>query len=97
MLVYFMDILSILRPFDIFYGHLIDCDNLAYLPPFWYILPRKIWQPCRPPQPTATELEVGDVNKMTGCYFYGRVDVLTFGDLEVGLVIPQFDQGCQIF
>jgi hypothetical protein len=36
----FMDIWSILRPFDIFY------DNLAYFSPFWYIEPRKIWQPC---------------------------------------------------
>jgi hypothetical protein len=22
------------------------CGNLVYFPPFWYILPRKIWQPC---------------------------------------------------
>jgi hypothetical protein len=35
MLVYFMDIWSILRPFDIFYGHLVVC-NLVYFPPFWY-------------------------------------------------------------
>jgi hypothetical protein len=21
------------------------CGNLAYFPPFWYVVPRKIWQP----------------------------------------------------
>jgi hypothetical protein len=25
---------------SIFYGHLV------YFPPFWYVVPRKIWQPC---------------------------------------------------
>jgi hypothetical protein len=47
MLVFFMDIWPILRPFDIpylgpfgiFYG------KLVYFSPFWYIVPRKIWQP----------------------------------------------------
>jgi hypothetical protein len=42
MLVYFMDNWSILRPFKISYGRLV------YFPPFWYIVPRKIWQPCCP-------------------------------------------------
>jgi hypothetical protein len=37
--VYFMDIWSILRQFGIVYGHLV------YFFPFWYFLPRKIWQP----------------------------------------------------
>jgi hypothetical protein len=31
---------SILLPFGLFYGHLV------YFPPFWYIVPRKIWQSC---------------------------------------------------
>jgi hypothetical protein len=44
----------------IFYGHLVHfkvfCyilwtfgiarDNLVYILPFWYFVPRKIWQPC---------------------------------------------------
>jgi hypothetical protein len=39
-LVYFMDIWSILRPFDIFYGHLV------YFVVIWYIFPRvgKLYQ-----------------------------------------------------
>jgi hypothetical protein len=47
MLVHFVAIWSILRPFvkilwqfGIFYGHLV------YFSPFWYVVPRKIWQPC---------------------------------------------------
>jgi hypothetical protein len=31
--------------FDIFYDRFV-CGNLVYFPPFWYILRRKIWQPC---------------------------------------------------
>jgi hypothetical protein len=33
--------------FDIVYGHVVGifCGNLVYFPPFWYIVPRKIWQP----------------------------------------------------
>jgi hypothetical protein len=59
-LVYFMTICSILRPFEIFYGHLVYftaiwnilwpfgvlCGHLVYFFPFWYFVPRKIWQPC---------------------------------------------------
>jgi hypothetical protein len=47
----------------IFYGHLVHfrvfCyilwtfgiirGNLVYFFPFWYFVPRKIWQPCVPP------------------------------------------------
>jgi hypothetical protein len=36
-LMYFTATLHILWPFDIFYG---------YFSPFWYVVPRKIWQPC---------------------------------------------------
>jgi hypothetical protein len=45
-LVYFMDTWSILRSFVIFYGHLIYvvCGNLVDFSPFWYFVPRKIWQ-----------------------------------------------------
>jgi hypothetical protein len=43
-LVYFMTIWSILRPLEICYGH------LAYFSPFWYFVPRKIWQPCSQPK-----------------------------------------------
>jgi hypothetical protein len=39
-LVYFTAIGNILWPFGIFCGHLV------YFSPFWYFVPRKIWQPC---------------------------------------------------
>jgi hypothetical protein len=52
---------SILRPLEVFYGHLvyftaigsilwpfgIFCGILVYFPRFWYFAPRKIWQPCK--------------------------------------------------
>jgi hypothetical protein len=43
-----MDIWSILRPFDIGYIHLVPtfCGNFCIFSSFWYIVPRKIWQPC---------------------------------------------------
>jgi hypothetical protein len=45
-LVYFMTIWSIFGPLEIFYGHFgIFCGHLVYCPPFWYFVPRKIWQP----------------------------------------------------
>jgi hypothetical protein len=40
-LVYFTAIANILWPFGIF------CGQLVYFSPFWYFVPRKIWQPCR--------------------------------------------------
>jgi hypothetical protein len=52
MLVYFMAIWNILRPFSIFYGQIIYLRQFGnfmviwyIFPPFWYIAPRKIWQP----------------------------------------------------
>jgi hypothetical protein len=47
MLVYFMNIWSILQPFGLVYGNLVKvfCGNLVYLFPFWYAVPRTIWQP----------------------------------------------------
>jgi hypothetical protein len=51
-LVYFTVIWYISRPFGIFYGHLVYFTAIWYilssfgrLIPFWYVLPRKIWQP----------------------------------------------------
>jgi hypothetical protein len=38
-LVYFTAIGNILWPFGMF------CDHLVYFPLFWYVVPRKIWQP----------------------------------------------------
>jgi hypothetical protein len=38
-LVYFKSVLYISWTFGIFCGHLV------YFPPFWYFVPRKIWQP----------------------------------------------------
>jgi hypothetical protein len=40
MLVHFMAIFNILRPFDIFYGHFVV---ICYIfPPFWYVLPKNL-------------------------------------------------------
>jgi hypothetical protein len=39
-LTYFTAIRNILYKFEMFGG------NLVYFPPFWYVAPRKIWQPC---------------------------------------------------
>jgi hypothetical protein len=36
----FMAIWSILRPFGLFYDHLV------YFTAIWYVVPRKIWHPC---------------------------------------------------
>jgi hypothetical protein len=45
-LVYFMIIWSIMRPLEIFYDHLVYfVVILVYFSPFWYFVPRKIWQP----------------------------------------------------
>jgi hypothetical protein len=41
-LKYFMVTWNILWPFGIFYGDLWSCGTF---PLFWYIAPRKIWQP----------------------------------------------------
>jgi hypothetical protein len=44
--VYFMTIWSILRPLKVFYGHLVYFVVIWYISPrFWYIVPRKIFQP----------------------------------------------------
>jgi hypothetical protein len=37
---YFTVIWYVLLPLVIF------CGNLVYISPFWYVAPRKIWQPC---------------------------------------------------
>jgi hypothetical protein len=44
---YFIVNWNILRPFGIFYSHLVHTVVLwyVYFLPFWYIVPRKIWQP----------------------------------------------------
>jgi hypothetical protein len=50
----------VMEDVSIFYGHLFNftdiwytlwtygifCGNLVFFPPFWYVVPRKIWQPC---------------------------------------------------
>jgi hypothetical protein len=62
LLVYFTDIWYILWTFGIFYGHLVYFMDIWYILstfgiffPFWYFLPRKIWQPC-------TKQQLGLVN-----------------------------------
>jgi hypothetical protein len=43
-----MDIRYIFWPFGICYGHLVFLMVIwyTYLPPFWYAVQRKFWQPC---------------------------------------------------
>jgi hypothetical protein len=42
-----MDTCSILRSFVFFYGHLVYVvrGSSVYFPPFWYFVPKQIWQP----------------------------------------------------
>jgi hypothetical protein len=56
--------LIIIRPFCIFCDHLVIIyGNLVYFPRFWYVLRRKIWQPC---SRTKTMMEWGkDNNRLT--------------------------------
>jgi hypothetical protein len=42
----FMGIWSILRPFVIFYGHLVFLAAIWFIFPHFGILYQKIWQPC---------------------------------------------------
>jgi hypothetical protein len=37
---------NILRTFAIFYSNLVYVGSFGMLSPFWYIVPRRIWQPC---------------------------------------------------
>jgi uncharacterized Tic20 family protein len=47
MLVHFMALWSTLMPFGIQCGHFLPIVPIyAYIFPFWYVVPRKIWQPC---------------------------------------------------
>jgi hypothetical protein len=48
MLVYFRDIWSLFGPFHIGFLWTFGtfCCDLVHFPPVWYIVPRKIWQPC---------------------------------------------------
>jgi hypothetical protein len=47
MLIYFMAIWNIFWTFGIFYDHLVHlCVHLVHYFPFWYLVPRNIWQPC---------------------------------------------------
>jgi hypothetical protein len=48
MLVNFKAIWSISLPFDIFYVWSLGifCGLFGIFFPFWYVAPRKIWQPC---------------------------------------------------
>jgi hypothetical protein len=42
----FLAIWNFLLPFGKFYGHLARLGSFGILySPFWYIIPRKIWQP----------------------------------------------------
>jgi hypothetical protein len=79
MLVYFLDIWSILRTldifwtFDLFYGHLEYFMDIWYLYfvvtweifPFCYVVPRKIWQPCRALVNTKNDKSISSADLMS--------------------------------
>jgi hypothetical protein len=56
-MVVFMGILSILGSNGIFYSHLVHLVVIWYIfsHPFWYIVPKKIWQACSPPKVAFSE------------------------------------------
>jgi hypothetical protein len=64
----FMNNWSILQPFGKLYGHLVQFVVIWYISPrFWYVVPRKIWQPCRARDPDisdASQLIIGGVNAL---------------------------------
>jgi hypothetical protein len=43
-MIYFLTIFNILRLFGIFYGHFVVIWYIGFST-FWYVVPRKIWQP----------------------------------------------------
>jgi hypothetical protein len=55
MLAYFSVIWSISLPFGIFYVNLEMLWLFGMFLPFWYVLQRKIWQPC--PEVERNEIE----------------------------------------
>jgi hypothetical protein len=46
--IYFMAVLSTSLTHGIYYGRMVHYlfGNWVYFFPFWYAVPRKIWQPC---------------------------------------------------
>jgi hypothetical protein len=63
---YFMDIWSILQPFDIFYDHMAHFVVIWYIFPFLYVVARKIWQPWSEYVPiTNCHLDFCGFNSMT--------------------------------
>jgi hypothetical protein len=52
MLVYFMEYLEFEISMAIWYILWSFGVNLVYFCPFWYVAPRKIWQPCASSLPT---------------------------------------------
>jgi hypothetical protein len=47
MLVHLMVIWSIFKSFGKVWGHFVSFVAICYIFPFWYVAPRKIWQPWR--------------------------------------------------
>jgi hypothetical protein len=59
MLVFFVDIVPILRPYDIIYDRLVYFVAIWNIfPPCWYIAQRKIWQPWLRVRRYVTSLEM---------------------------------------
>jgi hypothetical protein len=49
--VFYGRLWSILRPCGILYDHLVYFWPVRHIFPFWYVVPRTIWQPGASPQP----------------------------------------------
>jgi hypothetical protein len=54
---YFMANWSVLRQFRIFCGHSVYFRVISFFL-FWYVVPRKIWQPCSSMAPTNAALDI---------------------------------------
>jgi hypothetical protein len=66
-LEHFTAICYILLPFGIYCGHFL------YFLPFWFIVPRKIWQPCSTGQMILGNLGNNN-NKKLLCSFFSRLE-----------------------
>jgi hypothetical protein len=61
---HFMAFGIILRPFGIFYAHWVYFKVFCFSP-FWYVAPRKIWQPCTYSDEMAQFAKTGIKNRNT--------------------------------
>jgi hypothetical protein len=89
---YFIIIVSVLQPNGIFYGHLVHLVVIWYIFPvlvyfsrfgiffpFWYIVPRKIWQPRSQPRFTQQKVEQC-LPKILKFFFFKKKEVARGGE-----------------